>query len=79
MLCRNFHYDTLKTRSIERDFFLFPTGILERPLLPPTVQVVGFKLFLSGKAGVGKTSIVSYLSGKKVNAKEKPVTDFLNI
>ncbi len=39
-------------------------GVLERPLLPPTVASVPFKLFLWGRAGVGKTSLVTFLSGR---------------
>ncbi|XP_059081141.1 ciliogenesis and planar polarity effector 2-like [Tigriopus californicus] len=39
-------------------------GYLERPILPPTVQVVHYKLFLSGKAGIGKSSLVSFLLGQ---------------
>ena len=37
-------------------------GLLERPVLPPTVQTLKFKLFLVGRAGVGKTALVSFLS-----------------
>eukprot|EP00095_Tigriopus_kingsejongensis_P011105 maker-scaffold268_size230776-snap-gene-1.40 protein:Tk11105 transcript:maker-scaffold268_size230776-snap-gene-1.40-mRNA-1 annotation:"rem2- and rab-like small gtpase 1" len=39
-------------------------GFLERPLLPPSVQVVQYKLFFVGKPGIGKTSLVSYLLGR---------------
>ena len=39
------------------------TGLLERPNVPPTIKVLNFKLYLVGKGGVGKTSLVSYLSG----------------
>ena len=54
-----------KNRLLDLQYEFSSSGILERPLLPPTVQIVQFKLFLSGKAGVGKTSLVSYLSGNK--------------
>lgn len=34
-------------------------------MLPPTVQVVRYKVCLAGRAGVGKTSLVAFLSGRK--------------
>ena len=39
-------------------------GLLEQPNVPPTIKTLSYKLFVSGKAGVGKTSLVSYLSGR---------------
>ena len=42
----------------------FPTGLLELPNVPPTIKYLSYKLFLSGKSGSGKTSLVSYLSGR---------------
>lgn len=32
--------------------------------MPPTVSTVPFKVFLCGRSGVGKTAVVSYLSGR---------------
>jgi len=39
-------------------------GTLERPILPPTVQVVRYKVYLSGRSGIGKTALVAFLSGR---------------
>jgi len=39
-------------------------GLLELPNVPPTIKYLSYKLFLSGKSGSGKTSLVSYLSGR---------------
>ena len=36
---------------------------MEKPNIPPSIKILNFKLYLVGKAGVGKTSLVSYLSG----------------
>ncbi|NXB12268.1 CPLN2 protein, partial [Cnemophilus loriae] len=38
-------------------------GLLERPALPPALAVptVTYKLFLSGRSGVGKTALVAWL------------------
>ncbi|NXS71173.1 CPLN2 protein, partial [Pandion haliaetus] len=43
-------------------------GLLEHPALPPTLAVptVTYKLFLSGKSGVGKTALVATLVGTPV-------------
>ncbi|NWH69145.1 CPLN2 protein, partial [Geococcyx californianus] len=40
-------------------------GLLERPTLPPALAVpfVTYKLFVSGKSGVGKTALVATLAG----------------
>ncbi|NWI52330.1 CPLN2 protein, partial [Calyptomena viridis] len=45
----------------------FP-GLLERPALPPALAVptVSYKLFLSGRSGVGKTALVAALAGTPV-------------
>ena len=32
--------------------------------MPPTIRCVNYKLFLSGRGGCGKTSLVSYLAGR---------------
>ncbi|NXV77295.1 CPLN2 protein, partial [Atlantisia rogersi] len=43
-------------------------GLLERPVLPPTLAAptVTYKLFLCGKSGVGKTALVAALAGTPV-------------
>ncbi|XP_074416394.1 ciliogenesis and planar polarity effector 2 isoform X3 [Larus michahellis] len=43
-------------------------GLLERPVLPPPLAAptVTYKLFLSGKSGVGKTALVATLAGTPV-------------
>ncbi|XP_062821723.1 ciliogenesis and planar polarity effector 2 isoform X3 [Anolis carolinensis] len=43
-------------------------GLLERPVLPPqaAVDVVGYKVFVSGRSGVGKTALVAQVSGAEV-------------
>ncbi|NWS78296.1 CPLN2 protein, partial [Crotophaga sulcirostris] len=40
-------------------------GLLERPVLPPAlaVPIVTYKVFVSGKSGVGKTTLVATLAG----------------
>lgn len=45
-----------------------PPGLLERPALPPNLAVptVTYKLFVSGKSGVGKTALVATLAGTPV-------------
>ncbi|NWR60238.1 CPLN2 protein, partial [Bucorvus abyssinicus] len=42
-----------------------PPGLLERPVLPPALAAptVTYKLFVSGKSGVGKTALVAALAG----------------
>ncbi|KFP75838.1 REM2- and Rab-like small GTPase 1, partial [Acanthisitta chloris] len=44
-------------------------GLLEHPALPPTLAapIATYKLFLSGKSGVGKTSLVASLAGTPVS------------
>nr|KAF6443399.1 ciliogenesis and planar polarity effector 2 [Molossus molossus] len=43
-------------------------GLLERPVLPPAVAVdtASYKIFVSGKSGVGKTALVAKLAGLEV-------------
>ncbi|XP_042738902.1 ciliogenesis and planar polarity effector 2 [Lagopus muta] len=43
-------------------------GLLERPALPPALSVptVTYKLFVSGRSGVGKTALVAALAGSPV-------------
>ncbi|KAK1340453.1 hypothetical protein QTO34_019023, partial [Cnephaeus nilssonii] len=45
-----------------------PAGLLERPVLPPAVAVdtASYKIFVSGKSGVGKTALVAKLAGLEV-------------
>ncbi|XP_059945005.1 ciliogenesis and planar polarity effector 2 isoform X2 [Mesoplodon densirostris] len=43
-------------------------GLLERPVLPPPVAIdtARYKIFVSGKSGVGKTALVAKLAGLEV-------------
>nr|XP_033778513.1 ciliogenesis and planar polarity effector 2 isoform X2 [Geotrypetes seraphini]XP_033778514.1 ciliogenesis and planar polarity effector 2 isoform X2 [Geotrypetes seraphini] len=43
-------------------------GLIERPVLPPQVaaDTVSYKIFVSGKSGVGKTAMVAKLVGQEV-------------
>ncbi|KAM8959414.1 ciliogenesis and planar polarity effector 2 isoform 1-T3 [Lycaon pictus] len=43
-------------------------GLLERPVLPPPVAIdtASYKIFMSGKSGVGKTALVAKLAGLEV-------------
>ncbi|XP_073426343.1 ciliogenesis and planar polarity effector 2 [Dendrobates tinctorius] len=43
-------------------------GLIERPVLPPQfpADVASYKIFVSGKSGVGKTSLVAKLCGLEV-------------
>ncbi|XP_037059053.1 ciliogenesis and planar polarity effector 2 isoform X2 [Peromyscus leucopus] len=43
-------------------------GLLERPVLPPSVAIdtASYKIFVSGKSGVGKTALVAKLAGLEV-------------
>ncbi|NXK51360.1 CPLN2 protein, partial [Chauna torquata] len=43
-------------------------GLLEHPTLPPALAVptAAYKLFVSGKSGVGKTALVAALAGTPV-------------
>lgn len=38
-------------------------GVLERPLLPPNIEEVTYKIFMVGRPGAGKSSVVARLSG----------------
>ncbi|XP_030041747.1 ciliogenesis and planar polarity effector 2 [Microcaecilia unicolor] len=51
-------------RKNERKLF----GLIERPVLPPQVaaDTVSYKIFVSGKSGVGKTAMVAKLVGLEV-------------
>ena len=44
------------------------SGLLERPVLPPPVAIdtASYKIFVSGKSGVGKTALVAKLAGLEV-------------
>ncbi|XP_066546794.1 ciliogenesis and planar polarity effector 2 [Amia ocellicauda] len=43
-------------------------GLLDAPVLPPqlAVDTVGYKVFLCGKSGVGKTALAAHLAGQEV-------------
>ncbi|KAM4613298.1 ciliogenesis and planar polarity effector 2 [Polymixia lowei] len=43
-------------------------GLLESPVMPPhvTVDTVHYKIFISGKSGVGKTALVARLAGLNI-------------
>ncbi|CAN2387984.1 REM2 and RAB-like small GTPase 1, partial [Pristimantis euphronides] len=45
-------------------------GLIERPVLSPQLpaDVAGYKIFVSGKSGVGKTSLIAKLCGLEVPA-----------
>ncbi|XP_069467209.1 ciliogenesis and planar polarity effector 2 [Ambystoma mexicanum] len=51
-------------RKNKRKFF----GLIERPVLPPQLaaDTASYKIFVSGKSGVGKTSMVAKLAGLEV-------------
>uniref|UniRef100_A0A8C6ZE12 Ciliogenesis and planar polarity effector 2 n=1 Tax=Nothoprocta perdicaria TaxID=30464 RepID=A0A8C6ZE12_NOTPE len=57
------HRDALMHRGRRRLF-----GLLERPALPPALctAAVTYKLFVSGRSGVGKTALVAALAGATV-------------
>ena len=40
-------------------------GVLERPAVPPNVEEVSYKLFVTGNSGIGKTATISRLAGTK--------------
>lgn len=44
------------------------TGLLESPVMPPhaAVDTVHYKIFMSGKSGVGKTALASRLAGLNI-------------
>ena len=54
------YVDSLLHRNKRRQF-----GLLERPSLPPskTLNMVKYKIFVCGKAGVGKSTLISRLAG----------------
>ncbi|KAJ9596900.1 hypothetical protein L9F63_012081 [Diploptera punctata] len=43
-------------------------GILDRPSLPSSIEEVSYKVFITGRAGIGKTSTVTRLSGIKCSS-----------
>ncbi|XP_063001184.1 ciliogenesis and planar polarity effector 2 [Elgaria multicarinata webbii] len=57
------HFATLLRRNKRKSF-----GLVERPVLPPqaAADVVSYKIFVSGKSGVGKTALVAKLAGLEV-------------
>ncbi|CAK9817635.1 Ciliogenesis and planar polarity effector 2 [Anthophora quadrimaculata] len=54
-LMHHFYVNTSKKRR----FY----GILERPPLPSSIEEVTYKIFMIGRSGVGKTSVVGRLAG----------------
>lgn len=42
---------------------LYISGILEKPSLPSPIEEVTYKIFMIGRSGVGKTSVVARLAG----------------
>uniref|UniRef100_A0A8B9P9V0 Ciliogenesis and planar polarity effector 2 n=1 Tax=Apteryx owenii TaxID=8824 RepID=A0A8B9P9V0_APTOW len=59
------HRDAILHKDRRRIF-----GLLERPVLPPPLATAtaAYKLFVSGKSGVGKTALVAKLVGAEVPA-----------
>ncbi|XP_077168840.1 ciliogenesis and planar polarity effector 2 isoform X1 [Paroedura picta] len=53
-----------------------PFGLLERPVLPPqaAVDIASYKVFVSGRSSVGKTSLVASLGGLQVPSKHHETT-----
>ncbi|XP_067422322.1 ciliogenesis and planar polarity effector 2 [Emydura macquarii macquarii] len=51
-------------RKNKRKFF----GLIERPVLPPQMatDIASYKIFVSGKSGMGKTAMVAKLAGLEV-------------
>lgn len=45
--------------------FIYCEGLLEAPMMPPqmNVDIVRYKVFISGKTGVGKTALAARLAG----------------
>lgn len=39
------------------------SGILEKPSLPSSIEEVTYKIFMIGRPGVGKTSVIARLAG----------------
>ena len=54
----------------------FP-GLLEAPSLPPqlSIETVSYKIFLTGKPAVGKTSTVAKLLGQGTMLNESNMSD----
>ena len=63
-MLKNFNYPIM-ILNVLMVFFL-SLGLLEAPSLPPQLPVenVSYKIFLTGKPAVGKTSIVAKLLGQ---------------
>ncbi|KAJ8260203.1 hypothetical protein GJAV_G00178300 [Gymnothorax javanicus] len=57
------YFSRIKNKKQRRLF-----GLLETPVLPPhlSVDTVRYKVFLSGKSGVGKTALASRLAGLEI-------------
>lgn len=63
-MLKNFNYPIM-VLNVLMVFFL-SVGLLEAPSLPPQLPVenVSYKIFLTGKPAVGKTSTVAKLLGQ---------------
>lgn len=48
--------------------FLLKPGLLESPVMPPhaAVDTLDYKVFISGKSGVGKTALAARLAGLNI-------------
>ncbi|XP_037737145.1 ciliogenesis and planar polarity effector 2 isoform X1 [Chelonia mydas] len=59
-------------RKNKRKFF----GLIERPVLPPQMaaDTASYKIFVSGKSGVGKTAMVAKLAGLEVSSAHHETT-----
>ncbi|XP_066462421.1 ciliogenesis and planar polarity effector 2 isoform X1 [Eleutherodactylus coqui] len=57
-----------KRRTFGKPDTLPSAGLIERPVLPPQLpaDVASYKIFVSGKSGVGKTSLIAKLCGLEV-------------
>lgn len=59
------HRSTINTGANMKSRF---AGLLESPVMPPhaAVDTVNYKIFISGKTGVGKTSLAARLAGRNI-------------
>ena len=58
----------LQSVALTIEMLLILTGLLESPVMPPHVAVdtVHYKIFISGKSGVGKTTLAARLAGSNI-------------
>jgi len=62
-ICANYLIQRRTLIFFSNSLFLYIVGILERPLLPSSIEEVSYKIFMIGRSGVGKTSVVARLAG----------------